>query len=364
MSTRRRRRRLGRVIGSVAAVGAIGAGAVAASGFGFDHASDSGTGRGRNGLPAATAPVTRQTLIDAQTKNGTLGHGSNTSVTNRLSGTITSLPAVGTTVERGTGLYGIDNTPVVLLYGALPAYRALAPGIKGVDVKQFEKNLWDLGYRDFTVDEEYTDATATAVKKWQKSAGLTQSGTVELGRVVYAAGPVRVDAHKLQVGAVAQPGAAVLTYTGSVRVATVDLAVSDQRLAVQDAAVEVTLPNGTKTPGKVAAIQTVVDSGDGSDKDSEPQTKIEVTISLDDQKALDGLDQATAGVAFTASRRDGVLTVPVAALLALAEGGYGVQVVEGNATRLVAVQTGLFAGGRVEVSGTGLGEGTVVGMPS
>jgi membrane fusion protein, multidrug efflux system len=62
--------------------------------------------------------------------------------------------------------------------------------------------------------------------------------------------------------------------------------------------------------------------------------------------------------------RTHVLTVPVAALLALAEGGYGVQVVEGATTRIVAVETGLFAGGRVEVSGAGISEGMTVGMPS
>jgi hypothetical protein len=54
----------------------------------------------------------------------------------------------------------------------------------------------------------------------------------------------------------------------------------------------------------------------------------------------------------------------VAALLALAEGGYGVEVVDGASTRIVAVETGLFAGGQVEVSGGGLAEGTVVGVPS
>jgi hypothetical protein len=56
--------------------------------------------------------------------------------------------------------------------------------------------------------------------------------------------------------------------------------------------------------------------------------------------------------------------VPVAALLALREGGYGVQIVEGSTTRIVAVKTGLFSGGRVEVSGDGLAEGMTVGMPS
>ena len=59
-----------------------------------------------------------------------------------------------------------------------------------------------------------------------------------------------------------------------------------------------------------------------------------------------------------------VLTVPVAALVALAEGGYGLQVVDGATSRFVAVETGLFASGRVEVSGAGVAEGATVGMPS
>jgi len=38
--------------------------------------------------------------------------------------------------------------------------------------------------------------------------------------------------------------------------------------------------------------------------------------------------------------------VPVGALVALAEGGYGVQVIEGSTARYIAVKTGMFAGGR------------------
>ena len=74
---------------------------------------------------------------------------------------------------------------------------------------------------------------------------------------------------------------------------------------------------------------------------------------MTDPKALAGLDQARSTSRSPPRERENVLTVPVAALLALAEGGYGVEVVDGDASRLVAVETGLFADGRVEVTGDG-----------
>jgi multidrug efflux system membrane fusion protein len=68
-------------------------------------------------------------------------------------------------------------------------------------------------------------------------------------------------------------------------------------------------------------------------------------------------------VDFVSQARKNVLAVPVAALLALPNGGYGVQVVDGDATRIVAVKTGMFAAGKVEVKGAGIKPGTTVGVP-
>jgi membrane fusion protein, multidrug efflux system len=357
---RRRRRRAGRVLVVVVVVLALGGGAAAAAGVGLSGGASSG--QAHSSLPPATAKVTRQTLVDTQGESGDLGYGEQASLAGRLTGTVTALPAQGAVVKRGEALYRVDNTPVVLLYGSLPAYRALSSGIEGADVKQFEQNLYELGYRGFTVDEKYSDTTATAVKKWQKALGLPQTGTVDLGRVVYAAGPVRVDTLKAAVGdALGGPDTALLTFTATARVVTVELAVSDARLAHVGDAVGLKLPNGKTTAGKITKMRTVIKPAEGNNPAS---TKLEVLVSVDDESTLAGLDQATVDVAFTASKRDNVLTVPVAALLALAEGGYGVQVVDGGATRIVAVQTGLFAGGRVEVSGNGLSEGQTVGMPA
>jgi hypothetical protein len=345
-----------RVTGVTAAALAVGAVAAAVTVLNLpDAESSSPPGE----TVVNTADVTRETLVDRESHDGTLGHGSTTTLTARGGGTLTWLPATGSTIRRGKALYKVDAEPVPLLYGTLPAYRTLAPGVEGADVKQFEKNLWALGYRGFTVDSDYTAATASAVEQWQEDQNEDDTGRVEPGRIRYAPGPVRIDSEAAQNGSVVQPGAEILQYSGTALVATVDLEMDSQRLARTGAAVHVEMPDGTTVPGRIVKVGTTVQKGQGDQDDT---TVIEVTISLSGAPA--GLDDAAVSVGFVASQRANVLTVPIAALLALAEGGYGVQIVEGSTTRIVAVRTGLFADGRVEVDGAGLAAGLKVGMPA
>src|SRR5262249_7277234 len=153
---------------------------------------------------------------------------------------------------------------------------------------------------------------------------------------------------------------AVLTTTGIARVVTVKLNVRDQRLAKKDAPVRVEMPDGKQVNGTIAKVATVVEAGGNG---GGPPTKNEGTIAPSEPAAGADFNEAAVAAQFTAAERKDVLTVPIAALLALAEGGYGVQVVDGERTRVVAVKTGLFSNGRVEVSGDGLAAGTTVGMP-
>jgi peptidoglycan hydrolase-like protein with peptidoglycan-binding domain len=346
-----------RTAGVVAGVLTVGAVAAAVTVFNLpDAASSSNSSSGST--VAETADIKKETLVDRENHDGTLGHGDTTTLPARGSGTVTWLPTVGSTVGRGKALYRLDNKPVVLLYGALPAYRTLKPGVKGADVKQFEKNLWALGYRGFTVDQKYSSATADAVEKWQDDLGLTETGTVETSQIWYATTAVRVDSSSSEKGATAQPGTELLKYTGTSLVATVDLDMDAQRLAKQGATVQVEMPDGKVVPGRIAKVGTTVQQGQG---DQEDTTLIEVTIGF--SGAPKGINEASVTVGFTASQRKDVLTVPVAALLALAEGGYGVQIVDGSTTKIVAVETGLFADGKVEISGDGLAAGMKVGMP-
>jgi membrane fusion protein, multidrug efflux system len=350
------RRRLLIGVATVAVLVAVGAAVIAARGIGSGPSEPTAAK-----LPPATAKITRETLVDSQTKSGELGYGDAVQVNGKLPGTLTTMPAPGQTVRRGQPIYRVDNTPVILLYGQLPAYRVLASGVKGPDVKQFEQNLYALGYRGITVDETFSASTAAAVKKWQKALGLPQTGVVDLGRVYYAAGPVRVDAQKAAIGDATGPGTPVLATTGSRKLVEVELAVAEQRLAKVGSPVTLKLPDGTTAPGKIVRTRTAIKPAEGNNA---AKTIIKVSVAADTEKALAGLDQATIDVGFTAGKRENVLTVPVAALLALAEGGYGVQVVEGSTSHVVAVTTGLFANGRVEITGDGLSDGMSVGVPS
>ncbi|SEM67615.1 peptidoglycan-binding protein [Nonomuraea pusilla] len=356
------RRRRGRLLLGLATVAAAAAAGFAVlNGPGLLRGGAAGTGGTAAAPPPATTTVTRQTLNDTEDADGELGYGPVTTAVVRKPGTITWLPEGGAEITRGRSLYRLDDQPVVLMYGRTPAYRDLRVGTEGPDVESLERNLAKLGYDGFTVDDEFTTATAAAVREWQEDRGLDETGVVELGRVVFAPGEVRVESLEAEKGQPAAPGQKVLTYTGTSKVVTVRLDTEDQRMARKGAKVEVTLPGGTSVPGRVTEVATVIEPGEG--QNDEPKTRLEVLVALRSGKAAKGLDKAAVEVTFTASRRKGVLTVPVSALVALKEGGFGVEVVEGGRSRYVGVETGLFAGGRVEVSGDGLAEGMTVGVP-
>jgi peptidoglycan hydrolase-like protein with peptidoglycan-binding domain len=365
------RRRGFLLAGAVATVAAV----AVTIGLASIRSSDAGTQAGPS-LPAATAPVTRQTLTSVVTVAGQLGYGNVTSIVSKAGGTVTWLPRVGAVISRGDPVLRADDEPVVLLYGPLPAYRDLAVHTEGRDVEQFERNLRALGYYGFTVDQTYSAQTARAVKQWQRDLGVPETGTVPVGRLVYAPGRLRVAERKALPGA--QAAGEMITASGTTKVVTADVRVADGAWAVRKAAVRVRLPSGRQVAGTVTDVGTEAStsqsggggtgggggSGGAGGTGGAPQgATVTVTVAIADQRALRGLDRGPVDIGYTADRRRDVLTVPVIALLALTEGGYGLEVVDAGKTRIVAVQTGLVADGRVEVRSPGLRAGQRVGIP-
>jgi len=345
------------ILGVITLVAGVGLTIAAARGFGF-----SDTAAAETAAKPDTAEVTKQTLVETTEKTGALAYAAESKIRG-AAGTVTWLPELGSTIERGGVLLKVNQTPMVLLYGGIPAYRALEPGVEGDDVRQFEENLAALGYTGFDVDTKYRSATAEAVEKWQKDLGVEKTGVVTSDFVHYAAGPVQVTARSAALGD-PSGGAELLTVSSRERTATVDLESSESGYAVIGSAVTVTPPGGQAVPGTVASVESAVTN----DAQGQKTTTLKVTVKPDDPAAITVTGASTAKIAFTLDRRDDVLAVPVNALLALAEGGYAVEVVDSKKGAakgtLVGVETGLFAGGLVEVSGDGIAEGTKVVVPS
>jgi hypothetical protein len=310
----------------------------------------------------STALVETRDLVDRESVSGTLGYGETYQVGSPVSGTLTAVPADGTVVDRGQSLFEVDGAGVPLMFGTVPMYRELSTSADdGPDIRQLEENLVALGFAteaELTVDEEYTSATASAVRDWQESLGRDETGTVGVSDLVFEPAAVRVSKVTAAVGSSVGPGGPVMDVTRTTRVVTVRIEAARQDVVKVGRTARVSLPDGSTGRATIVGVGTV------ATKEGEEQSPhVTVTLALDDPAAAGTLDQAPVEVEFTLSREKGALAVPARALLALAEGGYAVEVVrDGGATELVAVEIGSFADGFVGVSGE-LEEGDEVVVP-
>jgi hypothetical protein len=318
----------------------------------FSPAASSGAGR--QGAPApATAAVTRQDLVATTPMSATLGYAGSYPVRGQGGGTLTWLPSAGQVIRQGQVLYRTGNgSPVVLLYGSVPAWRALAEGITGADVTQLNHDLVRLGYAD-RADlaglgwDYYSWETAYAVQRLEEHRGVSgPPGNLSLGQVVFGPAALRVSQVTGSLGGPAS--GPVLTATSDRHVVTIPLDASDQSEVKAGDKVSITLPDGTATPGVVFSVGTVATtSGSGG-------TTIPVQVRLTDPRSAGTLDQAPVTVNITTGTVPNALAVPVTALVAQSPRGYVVEVVgAGGTRRYVPVRPGLFddASGLVQVTG-------------
>ncbi|WP_432929455.1 efflux RND transporter periplasmic adaptor subunit [Microbispora sp. CA-135349] len=331
----------------------------------FDHRAAGGTIR--NTPPTGLAQVTRGTLSARTMENGTLGYAGTYRIVGKASGTITRLPEVGDIIRQGKPLYRLDNKPVIFLKGTVtPAYRELKWGMEGSDVRQLNAALVALKYankKKLSPKSDYFGArTYYALLRLQKKTGLKQTGTLPLGQALFLpAGKIRVTKVAGVRGTPAMPGSVVLEGSSTRREVTVALNAYQQSDVATGDRVLITLPTGKTTPGVVSSVGKVaVEKSDNS---------ATITVRIKPAKPEDTgrLDQAPVQVSIVTDTAADVLSVPVNALLALAGGGYALEVVEANgARRLIPVKVGLFddAAGTVEVRGDGLRVGQNVVVPA
>ncbi|MGW1216152.1 peptidoglycan-binding protein [Streptomyces sp. NPDC002499] len=381
----RRRRPLRTALLVVIAIAVAAAAGMAASGtFGSDGEGSANTAPSG---PPATTKVQRTTLTATETVNGNLSYGDATDVQapaasagtgsgtgqqgsggSAAAGVITWLPTDGVVLKRGDTVYRVGQEKVPLLYGSIPLYRTLETGDEGEDVKILEKNLKALGYTGFTVDDTYTSGTADAVEEWQEDLDRPETGTVQVGDAVVASSARRVAEVKSVPGALLS--GSLLSWTGTARVVNVDLDPQYEDLVKKGTKATVTLPDDTTVEAVVTDVGTPPPTQSGSGSDSGQQSgsggsdeaTIPVQLEIKDQKKLGRYQAAQVDVVLKAETRENVLAVPVNALTAQ-RGGYALEAVTDKGVAYVPVKLGMFAGNLVEVTGTGIKAGMVVGVP-
>ena len=142
---------------------------------------------------------------------------------------------------------------------------------------------------------------------------------------------------------------------------------SDQETVSLGDSVEIELPTDERVPTKITFIDQVVTQTQAGEF-------IEVILEVLNPNEIEAYDQAPVKVFVTTEVSENVLFVPVNALLALAEGGYALEVYEGETeggtfqgesgvdTSYIAVEIGVFTDGFVEVKGN-ISEGQIVVVP-
>lgn len=392
LSPRRRRRRYLLaggviVIAGGTATGLAGTGAIGAS-------SPSKQGLAGTADPTSLSVVTRRELSAQTQVSATLGYAGTYTVVNQdpgsaasssppspgtSSSTYTALPAVGQVISQGEALYAVNGEPVILLYGAVPAYRSLSEGLTGTDIEQLNADLVALGYASSSALDPtsgyFGSETISALERLQAHLGVSQTGTLGLGQAIFLPTAARVTSVTAVLGGPAQSGSSVLQATSTRRQVSIALDASERSEVAVGEPVVITLPNNTTTPGVVSSVGTVAttpssaQSGPASPGSSNSGSTPTITVLVNptEPAATGDWDQAPVTVTITTGSVSNVLVVPVVALVALPDGGYAVEVVGPADTRqLVHVSLGLFddADGLVQVTGSGLEAGQIVVVPN
>jgi hypothetical protein len=246
----------------------------------------------------------------------------------------------------------------------------------GADVTELNADLVALGFatsRELSPTSGYFSyETSDALKKLEVGLGVTKTGTLDMGQVVFLPTAALITSVTATLGSPAQAGATVLTATSTARQVSIALDASQQSEVKAGDNVTITLPNNQTTAGVIASVGTVAtaasssSSSDSSGSGSSNPT-ITVLVNPTNPVATGGWDQAPVNVTITTATVSNALVVPVDALLALSSGGYAVEVVGANGVHhLVPVSLGLFddADGLVQVTDSRLAAGQRVVVPA
>ncbi|MDD9372221.1 MAG: hypothetical protein PV358_19015, partial [Acidimicrobiales bacterium] len=164
-------------------------------------------------------------------------------------------------------------------------------------------------------------------------------GVVAIGDVVFLSAPGDVLGHEASVGVTLDPGAPVLTSGAEQRVVLAQVDATSAGGWPAGSVVVIEWADGTTAEGMVFGTGRDVSDGE-----------VDLVVAVDAAAAGGRRSGAKATFTLVDARRDGVLAVPVAALVD-DDGAPAVRIVrDGGPDELVPVATGLVAGGWVEIT--------------
>lgn len=313
-------------------------------------------------VPTETVEVTRRDLSEEVKLTGTVQFEEARALPIDADGLITSAPQQDDIVRPGDELIRINDEPVTLAEGSVPLYRQLRRvgrfevdeandklGLQeGEDVAQLQRFLLSKGFDDegrLEPDGIFGLTTERAVKAWQKDVGVPATGKVDRSQLVFVDGPLRVDAapevgmrfDQVTVGAVTP---------------SVQFEVTNRQRPFFAEGTQVSIESDAGVaPGIVTSLKRTT----GADGSARHAVKVEF---VSDAPA----EVETTEIVSSRVLAENVTTVPVRALVALAEGGWAVQVETATGLELTGVELGTVVDGIAEIEG--LDEGTLVVVPA
>lgn len=305
---------------------------------------------------------------------------------------------VGSMVLEGQRLVAVSNRPLIILGGALDAYRDLKPGDAGPDVRQLEDSLSRLGLLRQMPDDSYGPGTKGGIRSLYQRAGYTapefvpdgSSETELLGRVQDAVAAlaearkgtdltaIKAADHSL---ATARTGLAkyqvaagpILPQSEVVFVHGLPLFIEQSRAmlgrklpegAYLTLRTKALIYNGSLVPSLAAAVRpgqsAVISSDSGASRINGVVVSVAHALSKDGSIAIklaprseippDLADHEVRGVVKTAANAKSVLAVPVSALVTRPDGStVVVRRDRGGKEVALHVRVGAEANGFVEV---------------
>jgi peptidoglycan hydrolase-like protein with peptidoglycan-binding domain len=276
----------------------------------------------------------------------------------------------GQVIESGDVVYAVDGAPFTAVVTDAVVDRELENGVDpGADVRAVEEMLLALDYdADGTLvaDAVFDAATEIAIESWQRDLANTFDavdidGRIDPADLVVVEPGTAVGA--LGIGddeTVVAAGTLLWTTTTETthRVVTTSIPVADQDQVPVGGEVIVELPDGEQLTGVVASVAST-STVDRTDPNATPEFAVEITLaSVPDSVAR--FDELDVVVKLVDEMATGVTAVPASALVAVGDGTYAVEVVDGATTQFVAVLPGMFNDGLVEVDGIDAGTEVVV----